>query len=324
MKIVKLWTDRISLWFYQPSLCACVFCLHGFFNPKYEYFICQHPKRAAGERRGESRNIDIRPHGRKYSNWCQRTNTHRLAYPSSPCIYSNWLHKWGLSLGKNDCINIQLDLRPIYVNVFWNSVSCFCSTGFLYFYNASVESNYCVRVHSRRLHRQSTTPHFPFYGVPNHLCDHSAGKSRNDCTDSSQFPSTNTNVFFSQQLVLLRSLLFHCHCPPNSDKFLVREQSHFIYRLCCPVLFLCCICHCWVSSTSCHGLWPLCSHLQPTPVSSCHVQESVCGTSDGFIPGRMCQWHDTHKHYLPSSFLQLQCHWSLLLWRALNTEPGLF
>ena len=137
----------------------------------------------------------------------------------------------------------------------------------------------------------------------------------NDSLNQNWFPTLH---FFLANLSFVDVCYSFTITPKMLVDFFIREENHLLCWLLPADVFLYSLGHNWMHPFWVNGLWPLCGHMQPSPLRLDHVQDGLPENGRrGFYsgPGEL---NGSHRLYKQLSFLQFQCHPSLLLWHSSN------
>ena len=128
--------------------------------------------------------------------------------------------------------------------------------------------------HSLGLLRISWTPDTPLPVTLNHLLCHCAEEPGHDPNYYNKSQTPHPYVLLPQAFVLCWSLLLNSSYTQTTRKLDCVRQNHLLHRMHHAIL---CLHTCGDRDVhvGSDGIWPICGHLQPSSLHSCHVPEAL-------------------------------------------------
>ena len=154
------------------------------------------------------------------------------------------------------------------------------------------------------------------------LCDH--GGQSPHCPDCGVQPDPACPyVLLSWQLIIYGCCLFYYSHPKYDYRLILCEKNHFIPSLHDPTFYRALIRWCWDFTPGCHGLWPLCGHLQTFALYDNHESTGMYSVTAVSLDWWVFTRYHSHSLCLQPSLLWSQCHWPLWMWHVPLVKTGL-
>lgn len=160
----------------------------------------------------------------------------------------------------------------------------------------------------------------PLPAVPVHVCGHSSWEPAHHLGHQHQHPSPHAHVRPPCQPVLCWHPLHLPHCAKGPREHPDPEQVHFLLRVPGSALLLLDFWGHGRLSPGHNGLWPLCSHLPPSPLHNGHELPALGPPGYCLLgPYGSCN-RDLHIAHLSTFLLIFRDNSWLLLWSAAPHE----
>ena len=128
----------------------------------------------------------------------------------------------------------------------------------------------------QRTNRSSRAASPPVPGVLLHLCHHHGGQPWLNLSHLEGSPSSYSHVHFPWKFSLFWCLYFILCDSKDAYEIFKYEWHNIPGRVLFPILFFLFKCDCRILPPGSNGLWPLCSHMQPSALCSYNVQKTLC------------------------------------------------
>ena len=137
-------------------------------------------------------------------------------------------------------------------------------------------------------------------------------------------PSLHTPMYYFLSNLSFCNICYSSTISPKMlADFLSEQKKDSIWCMCHPDVLLWSLWRCGMSHVGCHGLGPLCGHLQSTSLYNCHVQGNLYPACGYCLHRRLGWFSNPYLLYISVVILQFQYHQSLFLWHSTLISPFL-